>query len=210
MRDHSGRYPSAREGSRSTAVRAKRATVNQSITQVACLCNRSRESAPPRGTASVLAGTIRLMAGTNWTTDVSDRSQCVRKTNAASPLRACFVGSTSFLLAGLLLLGTGCQPSRLAEGRVRMRTEGLHRTAATWAASEQSRPAKLNRLSAAGGAEWNQRQLRCEKTINDLEDWQQRDRQRWQERQRVYADELRRILWGHPERIERPAVIMLY
>ncbi len=124
--------------------------------------------------------------------------------------RGCFFRTTSALVAIAAVLTLGCQPSPVAERRLRMRTEGVRDTAGMWAASEQDRPSRLDRASAAVGTDWSRRERLSTQALENLEEWQARDWRRWRDRQRVYADELGRILWGHPERIEQRAIIMFY
>jgi len=113
-------------------------------------------------------------------------------------------------IAAVAGLATGCQHNQFAERQAAIRVEKLGRTAETWAAAEQSRPARLDRMVRHAAWYFDNQAVEFNRNLRGAGWYLKRDLDRAGCRLPAYGEEALRILYGKPERIERNAIILFY
>ncbi len=109
-----------------------------------------------------------------------------------------------------LIACTGCQPSPLARKTLDSRVEMIGKTADMWATAEEPRPARMERAGRFIQDSETRHAAQLARTGRHVEFWFNRDVERVQQRAPQYRDKLGQILWGQPEDIEYPAIILFF
>jgi hypothetical protein len=107
-------------------------------------------------------------------------------------------------------LATGCQHKQFAERQAAIRVEKLRRTAEIWAAAEQSRPTRLDRMVQHAAWYFDNQAVEFDRNLRGAGWYLKRDVDRAGYRLPAYGEEALRILYGKPQQIERNAIILFY
>ena len=128
------------------------------------------------------------------------------RVRSCRPARTALLG----LAIGLVVAGGGCRHADLADQRFELRCQRLGRTANVAVESERGRLAALSRTASAVRESEHRHAAASRDNLDELQAYWMRDWERWIERQPLYRDGAWRILGGHPDRIERNAIILFF